>query len=244
MLSVDVIRNRLCERAAERYRGAGRFSLHFARGKLRGDPVFAALLAHGLVPDDARVLDIGCGQGLLAAWLDEARASYRAGEWCADWPPPPQRWHYRGIEQAPDEVRRAGLALQEPARVEAGDLRATDFRTADRVVILDVLHYVDFADQEAALRRVRAALSPVGLMLLRIGDAGGGLRFRISQWVDQLVVLLRGRGWTRLHCRALPEWLDLLAKLGFDTHTIPMSADTPFANVLLVARPRPQGVPC
>lgn len=238
MLSVELLRSRLCERAAGRYRRAGRFALHFAAGKLRGDPVFAALLAHGLVPTGARVLDVGCGQGLLAAWLDAAGAGYRAGEWCADWPPPPERWQYRGIERAPDDVRRAGLALPEPARVEAGDLRDSDFGTADRIVILDVLHYVDFAAQEEALRRVKAALSPEGLLLLRIGDASGGLSFRISQWVDRAVLLLRGRGWTQLHCRPLQAWLDLLAELGFHTDTIPMSADTPFANVLLVARPQ------
>ena len=86
--------------------------------------------------------------------------------------------------------------------------------------------------------RARAALSPAGLLLLRIGDAGGGLPFRVSNWVDRAVLLLRGRGWARLYCRPLQAWLDLLAELGFNTITIPMSADTPFANVLLVARPQ------
>ena len=42
------------------------------------------------------------------------------------------------------------------------------------------------------LKRVRAALPAGGLLLLRIGDADGGMRFRYSQWVDKLVMLLRG----------------------------------------------------
>src|SRR5262249_53534098 len=54
--------------AALRYRAAGRFAYYFARGKLAGDPAFRAVLERGLVADGA-VLDIGCGQGLLAAWL-------------------------------------------------------------------------------------------------------------------------------------------------------------------------------
>jgi hypothetical protein len=106
------------------------------------------------------------------------------------------------------------------------------------VVILDVLHYLDAESQVAVLRRVREALSPEGKLLLRIGDAGSGLRFRFSNWVDQAVLWLRGRGRTRLHCRPLAGWLALLGELGFDTTAMPMSAQTPFANVLLVARTR------
>jgi SAM-dependent methyltransferase len=64
----------LIDAASAPYRAAGRFAWHFARGKLRGDPVFAALLAQGLLAGRARVLDLGCGQGLLAAWLLAARA--------------------------------------------------------------------------------------------------------------------------------------------------------------------------
>ena len=50
-----------------------------AGGKLRGDPVYAALLAQGLLAGRARVLDLGCGQGLLAAWLlaHDLRLSWR-----------------------------------------------------------------------------------------------------------------------------------------------------------------------
>ncbi|MBP8265445.1 MAG: methyltransferase type 11, partial [Zoogloea sp.] len=55
--------------AAAAYRRAGPWAYRFALGKLSGDPLFAALLAPGLLPARARYLDLGCGQGLLAAWL-------------------------------------------------------------------------------------------------------------------------------------------------------------------------------
>ena len=63
----------LVDKAAAPYRASGRFAYHFARGKLGGDPVFAGLLLHGLIPHQVRILDIGCGQGLLASWLHAAR---------------------------------------------------------------------------------------------------------------------------------------------------------------------------
>jgi hypothetical protein len=73
-------------------------------------------------------------------------------------------------------------------------------------------------------------------LLLRIGDAAGGLRFRYSQWVDKLVMLLRGHAWVKTHCRSLAQWQDVLRDCGFEVQAMPMSNGTPFANVLLRAR--------
>src|SRR5262249_9658161 len=103
------------------------------------------------------------------------------------------------------------------------------------VVLLDVLHYMPTEYQEDTLRRVRAALPDGGLLLLRVGDAGAGLRFRISQWADRLIMFGRGHGFVTTHCRTVWEWWQSLASHGFDSTPIWMSEGTPFANVLLVA---------
>ena len=87
------------------------------------------------------------------------------------------------------------------------------------------------------LRRVRAALPPQGLLLLRVGDAAGGMRFAFSKAVDQAVALVRRRRWIRLECRPLRAWERLLSGCGFRTHALPMSHGTPFVNVLLQAEP-------
>jgi len=50
-----------------------------------------------------------------------------------------------------------------------GDIRDVDYGSADAVVILDVLHYLDYPAQERVLQRVRGALGPRGLLLLRPG---------------------------------------------------------------------------
>jgi hypothetical protein len=112
----------------------------------------------------------------------------------------------------------------------------TDFGKADAAVILDVLHYVDYAAQEDVLRRVRAALPAGGVFITRIGDAAGGLPFHYSNWVDRAVFYLRGHRLGRLYCRTLAEWQLVLAKHGFTVTSQPMSKGTPFANVMLVAR--------
>jgi predicted TPR repeat methyltransferase len=213
---------RVAEAAAAPYRAAGRFAWQFARGKLRGDPVFRYVLEARLIPEGARLLDLGCGQGLLAALLRVAET--------------PRVADYRGVELMQEDVARARRALGERCGVVQGDLRTAEFGPADTVAVLDVLHYMPAADQDRVLARVRQSLAPGGVLLLRIGDAAGGLRFRISNWVDWSVAFARGHGAVRFHCRSVAQWRRALETLGFAVETEPMSRGTPFANVLLVAR--------
>lgn len=226
----------LTERAAAPYRPAGRFAWNFARGKLGGDPVFAGLLEYGLIPDHARILDIGCGQGLLASWLLSAKAMHDSGHWPPQWPAAPKPQSIHGIELMPRDVQRAQRALGNAATFTAGDMCKTEFGKADVVVILDVLHYVSIAAQNDVLRRIRDALAPDGLLLLRVGDAGAGLPFHISVWVDHVVTFVRGHRNARLYCRPLADWRAALTRLGFAVDTMAMNKGTPFANVLLTAK--------
>jgi cyclopropane fatty-acyl-phospholipid synthase-like methyltransferase len=225
----------LLDAACEPYRNAGRFAYYFARGKLRGDPVYRAILELGLLIGRARVLDLGCGQGLLAAWLRAAEHCYESGSWPQAWPPAPTALSTRGIELMSRDVARARSALGAAAEVSQADICDTAFGTVDAVVILDVLHYMKPQAQLEILRRVRAALPPRGLLLLRVGDTGGGLRFRYGQWSDQLLLLLRRHSFEVQHCRSVAQWCRLLRECGFDSEAKPMSRGTPFANVLLIA---------
>ncbi|NUZ05331.1 class I SAM-dependent methyltransferase [Piscinibacter koreensis] len=227
--------------AAEPYRGAGRYAWHFARGKLGGDPAFTQLLARGLLAGRKRIVDIGCGQGLLTAWLETAREAAARGAWPAAWPPAPQPEHVIGIELMAHDTARAERALAPSvamgrASFVTGDMCKVAFPRCDAVVILDVLHYVPFAAQDDVLTRVHDALAPGGVLLLRVGDAAAGLPFRISNWVDHVVTTLRGHRLGELYCRPLAAWRESLQRLGFAVETMPMSEGTLFANVLLVAR--------
>lgn len=234
----DAAWRRLHAAACAPYRRAGRFAWHFARGKLGRDPVFRHLLERGAVPAGARVLDIGAGQGLFGSLLAAIDAQVAAGGWPTGWPAPPTGCRYHGIELMPRDVARADDALAGLAgapRVVQGDMRDAPFPPSDLVLILDVLHYVDHAAQAAVLARVREALAPCGRLLLRIGDQGDARGFAISQWVDRVVTAVRGHRAPPTWGRNLAGWLALLEGQGFRVEARPMSAGTPFANVLLVA---------
>jgi SAM-dependent methyltransferase len=224
------------------YRPSGRFALHFARSKLRYDPAYRMILAHGLLSGPARVLDLGCGQGLLAAWLLAARACYTQGNggWPRAWPAPPALEAYRGIDINMREVARARRAFAAAAgfavSIEHGDIGSAAYAPADAVVLLDVLHYLNRATQEQVLRGVRTALAPRGLLLLRIGDAQGGLGHRVGNAIDHTVALLRRGRWVGLACRALSDWEQLLERCGFSPRAVPLPGNRSFANVLFRAQ--------
>jgi cyclopropane fatty-acyl-phospholipid synthase-like methyltransferase len=227
----------LLDAASEPYWRAGRFAYFFARGKLSRDPAYRAILEQGLLQRRRRILDLGCGQGLLISWLRAADTCHGEGHWPDGWPPPPRPDSTRGVELMHGDVARARAALGTGCRVEQGDIRTVKFGDVDAVVILDVIHYMRPDEQSQVLHRVRQALSPGGLLLMRVGDAGAGIPFRISQWVDRLVLLTRGHLPTT-YCRSVAAWHDLLRESGFDIEARPMSDGTPFANVLLIANAR------
>lgn len=219
------------------FRGGGHFAWHFARGKLARDPVFRALLERGAVPPGARLLDLGCGQALLAGLLAQCEAMAAAGLWPLAWGKAPTGVRYTGIDLMPRDIERARSALAAAPtqpRLVCGDMCRTPFEACDVVVMLDVLHYVDRAAQDELLARIAGALAPRGRLLLRVGDAAQRLRYATSQWVDLVVTLARGHRAPPSFGRSIAQWKTTLQALGFVVHAVPMSRGTPFANVLLV----------
>lgn len=244
--ATDAAWQRVHAAACAPYRQHSQWAFQWARGKLACDPVFRGMLEGGYLGRQPRVVDIGCGQGLIAALLN-ACATAGAADWPEPWPAAPAARAYTGIElmqRDADRARGALHGLSFAPRFVCGDMCSTPLPACDLVVVLDVLHYVDRAAQLGVLQRVRDALlqsSGHGRLLLRVGDAAATRRFAISQWVDRIVTVARGHRVAPTWGRPLAEWQALLAGLGFArVQAVPMSQGTPFANVLLVADLNPE----
>ena len=222
---VDTAFDSLVKRAAERYRASGRFAWHFARGKLGCDPLFRSVIKYILPLTSGRILDLGCGRGLMFAWLRAADEGAIEGA-----------VELHGIELRRDLVETAQRALAGIARIECGDIRDATFPSAAVIVIGDVLLYLSADEQQRVLEGVVRALTPGGVLLLREANAAGGLRFHITEWAERIAGAFHGRPFQKLHYRPVEDWSAALEHLGLTVTAEPMSHGTPFCNVLYVAR--------
>lgn len=227
-------------RAASRpFLRGGIYPWQFARWKLRLDPVFVSLMREGHLPGRGRLLDVGCGQGVLLALLVAAKERHALGRWPAEWAPPPLELELHGLERRNDRVWMARRALDGRATIERCDVREAAFPRCSAITLLDLLLYLAPDDQRCLLEKAAHALEPGGVLLLREADAAGGLTYQVTRWSARLSAMGTGGIWPDIHCRRAPEWADLLERVGFSVvATEPMSAGTPFANVLLVCKKR------
>lgn len=225
----------LREEAARRYLDVGMAHWEFVRGKLRYDPLYFNLLRRGFLPPEGLLLDLGCGRGIVFSLLLAARDLHAQDLYPEGWAPPPALT-FHGIEGRPKTAAAARQAFAGQAEIETGDLRTIELPRADAILLLDVLHYLPAADQEALLSRAAAALAPGGVLLIRDADAAAGRRFTATRIQERLSALFR-RDWRqRFHYRSAGEWRDLLGRLNLTVDVQPMAMGTPYANVLLAAR--------
>jgi SAM-dependent methyltransferase len=215
----------LHEAAASLYRGCGQFPFRFARGKLKRDPIMLDLLMLGCLSrkdaSAARLLDLGCGQGLLFATLEASAHIARDSKFASTSPPALSIAYAQGFDAAPSNVRWGQSMLarriqpQLAAEIVAADIRTVDLPVCDIVVAIDVLHYLPYVDQERLLRKIAQALTPGGRLLLRVGDAAHARASRVSGWIDRAMAAARGQGRPALWQRPLPDWKMLLQRSGF-----------------------------
>jgi uncharacterized protein (DUF2062 family)/SAM-dependent methyltransferase len=233
----------LVRRAADRFVTSSITAWEFARGKLRGDPLYRTVLLHGLLPGGGTLVDVGCGSGLMLAMLVEARRADAAGEWPDDRRRPPLYQRLVGVEVRPRVARLARAALGADAVILEGDARDVMPPACDAVLFFDVLHMLPEADQDRILDVLADRLGDGGVMLVREADAAAGWRFLAVRAGNRLKAFAFGHWRQRFHFRSAGEWTRAFAARGFDVAAQATGQGTPFGNVLFVltARERASG---
>lgn len=203
---------------AARY--SGRWLRGYVRGKLAHDPLYPAVTDE-LLHTPAPVLDVGCGVGLLLHCLRAAGGRHR----------------YLGIE--PDRRKLA------QARYAARDLRDARFsarsaqslpRWRGHVTILDMLHYLDRADQETLLIAAAERTAPGAMLVVRNTLRTSSWRFRCTRLEEGFLFATRWMRFPALHYPTVEELHAPLRVSGLEVTTRPLWGGTPFNGYLTVAR--------
>ena len=133
---------------------------------------FEAVAAH--VPASGRVLEVGCGHGLLATHLAlTGRARTVVGtDVDGD--------KIRAARRAANGLDNLSFAPAEPGELPDG--------TWDAVCIVDVLYLIDRAGERALLERLATALNPGGVLLVKEMATTPGWKFRWMALQERLAV--------------------------------------------------------
>lgn len=216
----------LGRRVLGRYRGAGSAARLFLNARWRWTPY--EQIAGRLAPQGL-MLDLGSGHGLLslAMGLSEPRRTIR------------------GIDHDPRRVRLARQAAAGLTNVEFATGNVLDAvadpslcGTVAGIVVMDMIHYLPYAEQELFLARCRVLLQHGGDLLIRDVDADAGKSFVINRVHERVMTSLGFTRGERLNFRSRGEWLRVLAGAGFQAASEPCSR-FPFADLLFHCRLAP-----
>ena len=221
----------LVQRSSDRFVATSVTAWEFARGKLRRDPVYRAIVCGGLLPSGGSIIDLGCGQGLSLALLADAEALARSGRWPLEWGRAPCFDRRVGIETRTRTAAIARAALNGDAEIVHADIRQVEHMPCRAVLLMDVLHMMPFDAQEQVIGAVAAALEPGGVLLVREADAAAGMRFTMVRAGNRIKALALGRWHQRFCFRSVSGWAECLSRQGLRVECQPMGNRT-FANVL------------
>lgn len=181
------------------------------------------------LPRAGKILDVGCGHGILSLVL-VLDASERRVE---------------GVDHDPARIRLARAAaegLPNLAFREGNALAALGPGELDGISVIDVLHYFSASEQERILGELFRALKPGGILIFREVDPQGGL---ISGWNRFYEKIATATGFTRsekasnLHFRSPEGWRQALAAAGFGPSSERCSHPL-FADILFIGI-KPEG---
>ncbi|MGH8373051.1 MAG: class I SAM-dependent methyltransferase [Gammaproteobacteria bacterium] len=198
----------------------GRWLQGYVRGKLKSDPVYAAA-AKEIRMRPAPVFDIGCGIGLFSHYLK------MAGD----------ESEYLGIDLDAAKIRIAQQAARDNSGVSFKHLSCETLPPwQGHVVILDTLHYLTAATQQALLRAAAARVTPGAALIIRSVLRDDSWRFGITRFEE---LFMRSVRWMRYGVQHYPTADELrvpLADAGLSVHITPLWGRTPFNSYLIVAR--------
>lgn len=171
-----------------------------------------------MLPESGVVIDLGCGEGLLANYLAVAS---------------PKR-QVIGFELAPERLLRAKKGIKNTT-FKVGDIVKISYPKGDIFILFHVLHHLPSKDaQETVLMKVKKALKSSGKLVIVEVYIESSIKYLAAWIADHFLVpwVFERRFFTRAYFRERKQWLGLLKKLGYNVKVTLEVKGRPFPNII------------
>lgn len=125
-----------------------------------------------IIPRRAKIVDVGCGYGMLAYMLANTSNERTI----------------LGIDYDEDKTGVANHNFSKTERIqfECADALTYNYPYADVFVINDVLHYMDYASQEILMEKCVNKMNEGGMMIIRDSDADKTKKHKVTRFTEVL----------------------------------------------------------
>jgi SAM-dependent methyltransferase len=192
---------------------------YYAIGKIALDPAYP-VVARALRDSQRPLLDLGCGVGLLAAYL-------RANGHVAP---------ILGLDVDEQKIAIAQKVLGEDnGKFHVADALNFPEHCGD-IVMLDVLHYFSDEDQQRLLKKIATSIAPSGVALVRLALEERNWRFIATKLEEWFVYV---SGWIPCRGANFPTRDEVFSPFkedGLEGDVRPMWGLTPFNSHLFTFR--------
>ena len=164
-----------------------------------------------LMATKGRIIDLGCGEGVLAKYLAKSQKRFVIG--------------------VDINKRRLGRSHLTNLKFVQSDIRKFRVEGSIGVILSDVLHHLSYSDQDKLIKKIYQELKKNGRLLIKEIDKSEFLRSKISRFFDFLLYPK-----DEICYRRSDEFRKFLQKVGFNVKLIRASRLFPGATTLYVCK--------
>lgn len=175
-----------------------------------------------IVPKNGKIIDLGCGEGILANYLGISSRERRI----------------LGIEIDGDRLKDANRGLCN-IEFKKGNVLKAKFPKADVILMVHLLHHLSSKeDQLKLLKKTKNCLTNGGKLVIVEVDNNPVIKYIISWLTDAFIVpiLFEKKVYNfAFYYRKQREWKVLLKKIGFKVIIKSAHKGKPFSHVIFIA---------